>query len=30
VHSFMSQIDPIRGLSVEVFVLEPADGHDAA
>jgi uncharacterized protein YbcI len=30
VHSFMSQIDPIRGLSVEVFVLEPADGDDAA
>jgi uncharacterized protein YbcI len=30
VHSFMSQIDPIRGLSVEVFVFEPADGDDAA
>ena len=23
VHSFMSQVDPIRGLGVEVFVLEP-------
>ena len=26
VHSFMSQIDPVNGLGVEVFVLEPADG----
>jgi uncharacterized protein YbcI len=26
VHSFMSQVDPICGLGVEVFVLEPADG----
>jgi uncharacterized protein YbcI len=23
VHSFMSQVDPVRGLGVEVFVLEP-------
>jgi uncharacterized protein YbcI len=23
VHSFMSQVDPLRGLGVEVFVLEP-------
>jgi len=26
VRSFMSQVDPIGGLGVEVFVLEPADG----
>jgi uncharacterized protein YbcI len=26
VHSFMSQVDPVNGLGVEVFVLEPADG----
>jgi uncharacterized protein YbcI len=32
VHSFMSQVDPANGLSVEVFVLEPLDGSapDAA
>ena len=31
VHSFMSQIDPERGVGVEVFVLEPLDGPgDAA
>ena len=26
VHSFMSQIDPVGGLGVETFVLEPVDG----
>ncbi len=26
VHSFMSQVDPVGGLGVEVFVLEPLDG----
>ena len=26
VHSFMSQVDPVNGLGVEVFVLEPLDG----
>jgi uncharacterized protein YbcI len=26
VHSFLSQVDPVNGLGVEVFVLEPADG----
>jgi uncharacterized protein YbcI len=26
VHSFMSQVDPVNGLGVEVFVLEPVDG----
>jgi uncharacterized protein YbcI len=26
VYSFLSQIDPVNGLGVEVFVLEPADG----
>jgi uncharacterized protein YbcI len=26
VSSFMSQIDPVNGLGVEVFVLEPLDG----
>jgi uncharacterized protein YbcI len=26
VASFMSQVDPVGGLGVEVFVLEPADG----
>jgi uncharacterized protein YbcI len=26
VHSFMSQVDPINGLGVEIFVLEPLDG----
>jgi uncharacterized protein YbcI len=26
VHSFMSQVDPVGGMGVEVFVLEPADG----
>jgi uncharacterized protein YbcI len=25
VHSFMSQVDPARGLGIEVFVLEPVD-----
>src|SRR5215216_7963685 len=25
VHSFMSQVDPVRGLGVEVFLLEPCD-----
>jgi len=25
VHSFMSQVDPVNGLAVEVFVLEPVD-----
>jgi uncharacterized protein YbcI len=25
VHSFMSQVDPVNGLGVEVFVLEPVD-----
>ena len=30
VQSFMSQVDPLRGLGIEVFVLEPADGDDAA
>jgi uncharacterized protein YbcI len=29
VHSFMSQVDPINGLGVEVFVLEPVDGGHA-
>ena len=29
VHSFMSQIDPAKGLGVEVFVLEPLDGRPA-
>ena len=28
VKSFMSQIDPQRGLGVEVFVLEPLNGSD--
>ena len=27
VHSFMSQVDPAHGLSVEVFVLAPSDGN---
>ena len=26
VHSFMSQVDPVNGLGVEIFVLEPPDG----
>src|SRR5215218_10597904 len=26
VESFMSQVDPVSGLGVEVFLLEPADG----
>ena len=26
VHSFMSQVDPERGLGIEVFLLEPLDG----
>lgn len=26
VHSFMSQVDPVNGLGVEVFVLEPLEG----
>src|SRR5215213_3485905 len=26
VQSFMSQVDPVSGLGVEVFLLEPADG----
>jgi uncharacterized protein YbcI len=26
VHSFMSQVDPLNGMGVEVFVLEPAAG----
>jgi uncharacterized protein YbcI len=26
VQSFMSQVDPLNGLGVEVFVLEPVDG----
>jgi uncharacterized protein YbcI len=26
VQSFMSQVDPVNGLGVEIFVLEPADG----
>jgi uncharacterized protein YbcI len=30
VHSFMSQVDPVNGLGVEVFVLEPPDGPAAA
>jgi uncharacterized protein YbcI len=34
VHSFMSQVDPMNGLGVEVFVLEPLEGgpveHNAA
>src|SRR5215208_7167834 len=31
VQSFMSQVDPVRGLGIEVFVLEPAgDGDDGA
>ena len=29
VHSFMSQVDPVNGLGVEVFVLEPVDGGAA-
>ena len=29
VHSFMSQVDPVNGLGVEVFVLEPLDGAPA-
>jgi uncharacterized protein YbcI len=29
VQSFMSQVDPVNGLGVEVFVLEPADGESA-
>jgi uncharacterized protein YbcI len=28
VHSFMSQVDPARGIGVEVFVLEPAADAD--
>ena len=28
VQSFMSQVDPVRGLGIEVFVLEPADEGD--
>src|SRR5215218_3056206 len=28
VQSFMSQVDPVRGFGVEVFVLEPADERD--
>jgi len=28
VQSFMSQVDPVRGLGIEVFVLEPADDGD--
>ena len=31
VQSFLSQVDPVRGLGIEVFVLEPAgDGDDGA
>jgi uncharacterized protein YbcI len=30
VHSFMSQVDPRRGVGVEVFVLEPVDGAPEA
>jgi len=31
VQSFMSQVDPVRGLGIEVFLLEPAgDGDDGA
>ena len=30
VNSVMSQVDPDRGLGVEVFVLEPVDGDDPA
>ena len=26
VHSFMSQVDPVNGLGVEIFMLEPPDG----
>jgi hypothetical protein len=26
VHSFMSQVDPVNGVGVEVFVLDPANG----
>lgn len=29
VHSFMSQVDPVNGLGVEVFVLEPVEGAPA-
>jgi uncharacterized protein YbcI len=29
VQSFMSQVDPVRGLGVEIFVLEPLGGGDA-
>jgi uncharacterized protein YbcI len=28
VQSFMSQVDPVRGLGVEIFVLEPLGGDD--
>jgi uncharacterized protein YbcI len=30
VHSFMSQVDPVNGLGVEVFVLVPAGDGDGA
>jgi|SRR5215204_4720112 len=30
VESFMSQVDPVNGLGVEVFVLEPVDGGPPA
>jgi uncharacterized protein YbcI len=30
VQSFMSQVDPVNGLGVEVFVLEPLEGQPAA
>ena len=30
VHSFMSQVDPVNGLGVEVFVLEPLDDGQGA
>lgn len=30
VHSFMSQVDPANGLSVEIFLLEPLGGEGGA
>jgi uncharacterized protein YbcI len=30
VHSFLSQIDPVKGVGVEVFVLEPLAGGETA
>ena len=30
VQSFMSQVDPVNGLGVEVFVLEPPEGQPTA